>query len=128
MKSQRRGWRYAILVVGLVLLALLVMDFNSRMAELSRLSSEREQVRVRATGVMETQMALQGQIAYATSEPAVERWAYEDAHMIRPGDKPVVPIAASQSTPTPTPAPKVTPPVISNWQKWLSLFTGPVTP
>jgi uncharacterized protein (DUF58 family) len=125
MKHPKNGWRVALLVVGISVLAVLVMDFNSRMAELRRLTAEREIVRERMEGLERTQAALQTQIVYATSEAAVNRWAYEDGHMVRPGDNPVVPVAPSNVTPAPTPTPAVTPVAVSNWQRWLSLFIGP---
>ena len=43
MRRNFLGWKYALLVIGLVVLGLLVMDFNSRMADLRRLS-DRETV------------------------------------------------------------------------------------
>src|SRR5512135_3319195 len=125
MKRQKQGWKYGLIVAGLAVLALLVMDFNSRMAELRRMSIERDAVSLQATGEAQTQATLKTQIAFATSEPAVAKWAYEDAHMIRPGDNPVVPVPAVGPTPTPTPAPVVTPVKVSNWEAWLALFLGP---
>ena len=123
--KQRRGWRYALLMIGLAVLALLVMDFNSRMAELRRLTAEREVVAVKVTQVKQTQDALLAELAYATSERAVLEWAYQDAHLVRPGDFPVVPVSPGEVTPTPSPTPVVIEPEVSNWERWLSLFTGP---
>jgi hypothetical protein len=128
MKAQKHGWRFALVLIGLGLLAMMVMDFNSRTAELRRLSAEKEVVSAQATSVMQTEIALEDEIAYATSEPAVMQWAYEDGHMIRSGDVPVVPIAPQEVTPVPTPVPTVVVPQTSNWQRWLSLFVGPQAP
>jgi uncharacterized protein (DUF58 family) len=128
MMKERRGWRYGLLVMGLAVLALLVMDFNSRMAELRRLTAERELVSARVTQQVQTQNALKQQIAYATSERAVMEWAYQDGRMVRPGDNPVVPVAPAGATPSPTPAQVVTQVTVSNWERWLSLFIGPRTP
>ena len=110
------------MVVGFAVLVLLVMDFNSRMAELRRLTAEKEDVSARVTSMVETQQSLQTQVAYATSDAAVYYWAYNFQHMGREGDVLVVPIQPEGSTPQPTPTPAVTPEVIQNWQVWLSLF------
>jgi len=128
MKAQKHGWRYALVLIGLGLLAMMVMDFNSRTAELRRLAAEKEVVSAQATNVMQTKIALEEEIAYATSEPAVMQWAYEDGHMVRSGDVPVVPVAPQEVTPVPTPTPTVVVSQVSNWQRWLSLFVGPQAP
>jgi cell division protein FtsB len=122
MKRTWLGWKYALLVIGLIVLALLVMDFNNRMAELRRLSDKKEDVAAEATNLVETQIYLETQIAYTTSEAAVRDWAYEEGHMVREGENLVIPLEYPGFTPevniipTPTPAPE------SNWQIWLSLF------
>jgi hypothetical protein len=122
MKALSYTWRYVIIIGGFVVLVSLVIDFNNRMAELRRLTTEKERVSARVTELVETQYALETQVAYATSEAAVYKWAYESRRMVRPGDKLVVPIQPPGSTPAPTPTAVVTPEVITNWQVWLSLF------
>jgi len=103
-------------------LTLLVMDFNNRMAELQRLSDKREDVAVEATKLVETQVQLETQIAYATSEGAVEEWAYEEGHMVREGENLVIPLEYPGFTPKVTILPTATPEPKSNWQIWISLF------
>ncbi len=122
MKISAKGWRPVLIVVGFAVLVLLVMDFNSRMAELRRLTAEKDDVSARVTSLVETQVALQTQVAYATSDAAVYYWAYNFEHMGRAGDVLVVPIQPEGNLPQPTPTPAVTPEVIQNWQVWLSLF------
>ena len=122
MKRSWLGWKYALLVIGLVVLTLLVMDFNNRMAELRRLSDKREDVAVEATGLMQTQVHLETQIAYATSEAAVVEWAYEEGHMVREGENLVIPLAYPGFTPEVTIIPTATPEPESNLQIWFSLF------
>ena len=111
-----------MIVVGFAILVLLVMDFNSRMAELRRLTAEKQDVSARVTSLVETQVSLQTQVAYATSEAAVYYWAYNFEHLGKQGDILVVPIQQPGSLPQPTPTPAVTPEIIRNWQVWLSLF------
>jgi len=63
MKNLGKGWRPAILVLGFAVLVLLVMDFNNRMAELRRLTAEKERVSARVTSLVETQVSLETQVA-----------------------------------------------------------------
>ena len=122
MKRTWLGWKYALLVIGLIVLTLLVMDFNNRMAELRRLSDKREDVAVEATNLIQTQVQLETQIVYATSEGAVEEWAYEEGHMVREGENLVIPLEYPGVTPKVTILPTATPVPKTNWQIWVSLF------
>ncbi len=125
---QLRGWKIAIVIFGLALLAWLVMDFNSRMAELNRLSADRKYIGTQLEQKIQTQAYLLTEIAYTTSEAAVEKWAYEQGRMVKPGDYPVIPLQSGDVTQTPTPRTLVTPTEINNWQAWWLLFFGPRTP
>ncbi len=122
MKLSGRGVRPLLILVGFAILIFLVIDFNSRMAELRRLTAEKQNVSARVTSLVDTVSAMQTQVAYATSEAAVYYWAYNFEHLGQEGDVLVVPIQPAGYTPEPTPTPVVTPEVIQNWQVWLSLF------
>ena len=122
MKLQWLGWKYALIVIGLIALALMVMDFNSRMAELRRLSDKKDEVAAEATSLVRTQMHLETRIAFATADDAVYEWAYEEGNLVREGDILVVPLQAPGSTPVPTVIPTSTPAPEGNWEIWLSLF------
>ena len=122
MKRTWLGWKYALVVIGLVVLTLLVMDFNNRMAGLRRLSDKREDVAIEATDLMQTQVYLETQVAYSTSEAAVDDWAYEEGHMVREGENLVIPLEYPGFTPKVTVIPTVTPEPESNLQIWYSLF------
>lgn len=116
-------WRSVLIILGLILAVVLLIDFNRRMEELNRLNAKLEAVRAEATVVMQTQVALVTQVAYATSNEAVEQWAYENK-WVRTGEHPVelVPVGDVTATPQPTPvAAAETPP---NWQIWWELFFG----
>jgi hypothetical protein len=125
-----KGWKPVLILVGFAVLVLLVMDFNNRMAELRRLTAEKEDISARVTSLVDTQIALETQVAYATSEAAVYYWAYNFEHLGKEGDVLVVPIQPEGSLPQPTPTPVITPEIIQNWQVWLSLFVeqSPTTP
>ena len=122
MKKARNGWKPALMLVGFAVLVLLVMDFNSRMAELRSLTAEKEHVSARVTSLVETQQSLETQVAYATSEAAVYYWAYNFQRLGKEGDVLVIPIQQEGSQPQPTPTPIITPEVIQSWQVWLSLL------
>ena len=128
MKSWERYWKYFLSVLGILILVLLIMDFNGRMSELRRLTAEKESVGAQATALVKTNVYLETQIAYATSESAVEEWARENQRMQKPGDNPVVPLAPANSTPVPTATPAVTPKIVNNWDLWMNLFTDSNTP
>ncbi len=130
MKLSGKGWKPVLILIGFAVLVLLVMDFNNRMAELRRLTAEKEDVSARVTSLVDTQVALETQVAYATSEAAVYYWAYNFQHLGKEGDVLVVPIQPEGSLPQPTPIPIITPEIIQNWQVWLSLFMdqSPTTP
>jgi hypothetical protein len=100
------------------------MDFNRRTQDLNRLTEQLDGVRAEGTVVMQTQVALVTQVAYATSDEAVEKWAYENGHWVRVGEHPVDIIAGGSVTPTPSPP--LTPQVqdVPNWRTWWELFFG----
>ncbi len=127
MINQRSGVRYALILIGLVVLATLIMDFNGRMAELRRLTAEESVVSERLAGATATMQALQIQITQAGSDAAVRDWAY-NSHMVMPGDQPAIPLQPEGAAPQPTPTPVPTATEVSNWQAWLSLFTSPEQP
>ena len=128
MKSWERYWKYFLSVLGILILVLLIMDFNSRMAELRRLTAEKEVVGAQATQLVQTNAALNTQIAYATSDSAVEEWARISQHMQRQGDNLVAPISPPNSTPVPTSTAVVTPRVVDNWDLWMDLFFDEKSP
>lgn len=113
------------ILVGLGVLLLMIMNFNARMSELVRLQNQAATVQAQATDVAFTQVALETQAAYATSDKAVEEWAREQARLALPGDQVVIPIPAPGSTPQPTPSPT---PILQNLTKldiWIELLFGP---
>jgi cell division protein FtsB len=122
MNMVRQSAKYIVVLAGLVLLAFLVIVFNNRMAEQRRLVAQAEEIRAELDALRQTDASLDAQIAYATSDAAVEEWAYQEARWVRAGDRPVVPISPSERTPT---APSADPPetlTYTNWQVWWALF------
>ncbi len=113
-----------ILIIAAVVLFFLVMDLNSRLNELSRLSAQRDKAATVVSVLESTLQVLETQVAYATSEGAVEDWAYNEGHMVRPGEKLIIPLSPPGTTPMPilVPTPTVMP--VENWEIWMALIFG----
>lgn len=124
MEKFKINWRRVGLFIGVLVLVLIVIEFNSRLQELNRLEEEAQLYRAQATQAMQTQIALKEQVAYATSDAAVDEYARNDNHMIQEGEIPVVPYGSgnNQAVTSPTPTPSSTP--MPNWQVWWNLFFG----
>jgi cell division protein FtsB len=114
-----------LLIIGLLVVSFfLVMDLNSRLNDLFRLSSQRDHLQSEVNQLKATQSDLQTRIAYATSEAAVKDWAREFAGMGQAGDIPVVPLSPKNFTPAAPVLETPTPQVVDHWQKWWALFFG----
>ena len=108
----------------IVVIILLMAEFNNRMTELNRLTIQRDRGSAQITSLVQTQVVLQTQITYATSVSAVEEWAYEEGRLVRPGDNPVVPLASGETSgPNPVPSvPLESDDIVENWEVWYALF------
>jgi cell division protein FtsB len=116
----RRGLVGAVLVF----LVLMVMDFNGRMAELTRLRAQHEVESAHIADLNATQFILQTQIAYATSEPAVAEWAREQGRLYQDGDFPIFLIPDPAYTPPPPAALTISPNQLAPWETWFAWFFG----
>ncbi|MBL7161300.1 MAG: hypothetical protein ISS57_01750 [Anaerolineales bacterium] len=125
MLDSIRSGRFIILLVVVVVLVLLVLGFNNRVAEMRILSEEAMRVEERVIGLQQTKVYLETQIAYATSEAPVEKYALEDGRMIRDekGDQLIIPLVDPDATPSPLSSEDVESlQPIENWQVWVALF------
>lgn len=122
METIGRSVKYIAVVAGLVIFTFLVISFNSRIAEQRELVAQSELIRAKRDALRLTDANLDAQIAYATSDAAVEEWAYQEARWVRAGDQPVVPISPSESTPIAPPIETPEPVAYANWQVWWALF------
>ena len=109
---------------GIAVLLILILNLNARIEELARLQNEKATVSARGTAVIVTRYALETQQAFATSPVAVEEYAREQAHMIQPGDKPVVPLQQPGVTPTPQATPVPTFEDMTPWELWMTFLFG----
>jgi hypothetical protein len=111
-------------VIGILVLVFIVLEFNRRVEELNMLNAQSELVQMQATRAVQTQLALQTQVAYAGSDAAVEEWARTDGHYIQDGDLPVVPLGEPGSAPIQASTPTPIPTQPANWEVWWRLFFG----
>jgi hypothetical protein len=111
-------------IIGFVVFAWLIMDLNSRLMELDRLTNQHNRMGTDVSELMSTRNILNTQVAYATSASAVEEWARESGPMAKPGDVVVVPIPKEPMTVVPTPMAESTPTPMNNLQVWQMLFFG----
>ena len=113
------------IAIGLfILFVFLLMDLNSRVSEYFTVTSERDRVGTDVAYLWQTQQVLHTQIAFASSDAAVEKWAREEGYLIRPGDIRIVPLPAGGITPTPQNTPVPTPQSADNWEIWKAVLLG----
>jgi len=122
MPSIPINFRRVAVFAGIFVLILLVIEFNSRLEELNRLNDQRNQIRILATQVEQTHVALQTQVAYANSTAAVDEWARTEGHYVMEGDQPIVPLVQPGSQPVIVPTVQPTPTPMQNWEVWWDLF------
>ena len=92
--DQKNVWiKRIIAVVGLIALLFLVLDFNTRMAELTRLTAQFENETRVLQDYSSEKEHLATEIAYASSDGAIEKWAREQGRYSKPGDYPIIPLA-----------------------------------
>jgi cell division protein FtsB len=110
-----------LIVAGLALLVFLLMDFNNRMASLTRLSAQNEIEAEKLHHLEATKQYLETQVAYAGSNKAVEAWAREEGRYVLDGDVPIFLLTPVGYTPQPEL--QVTPTVsaydnLEAWKEW----------
>jgi cell division protein FtsB len=114
-----------VIVISLVVILVLVLiDFNQRMVLLAKLRTQEKQLEFEYSQLQATKNALEAELASANTDQAVEKWAREEGGMIQEGDIPIVLIAPSdQILPQPTPK-EVIIDEVENWEIWQELFLG----
>jgi hypothetical protein len=116
--------RRITIFIGILVLVLMVMDFNARLEDLKRLQKQAGILSIQATQAIQTSMALQTQVAFAGSDQAVQEWSRSEGHYVQPGDQPVVPIGQPGTIPIKSADPTPSPTPMANWQIWWNLFFG----
>lgn len=126
MEQILRSGRIVVALTVVVFLVLTILGLNNRVAELRTISDEVARYEQRVQSLEHTKLALETQIAYATSDPPVIKWAMEDMRWVRDetGEKLVVPLVDPNATPMPVTVENVQVEADQpeNWQFWLALF------
>ncbi|MGB4323306.1 MAG: hypothetical protein WBJ23_08210, partial [Anaerolineaceae bacterium] len=111
-------------VLVIVVLVLLMMDFNNRMSNMIQLNQMETILRTKVAGLEATKMVVEDDIAYATSDRALEEWAREKDRLIEEGDHPIIIMPPSDYTPVPTATPKPETIVLTRLEIWKELIFG----
>ena len=117
------NFKQTLLILMIIGFVFMMMDLNSRLSALFRLTGQRDQVSTEVVHLQATKAEIQSQIDFATSDAAVGQWARQE-HMGLPGDKLIAPLPAGKVTPQPTVQPTVMAETSSAWQVWRELFFG----
>ena len=125
-KFKKINWadRRLITVVVIVILVVLMMDFNNRMSNMIQLNQMETILRTKVAGLEATKMVVEDDIAYATSDRALEEWAREKDRLIEEGDHPIIIMPPSDYTPVPTATPKPETIVLTRLEIWKELIFG----
>lgn len=114
-----------LIVIGLLVLSFfLLMDLNARLAVLFRTNNTYNEMKTSIYQLESTKQVLLTQIAYATSDDAVQRFANDEKHWFQDKDIPVFPVQDPKATPPSYVKPIPPPLVVEHWQKWWALFFG----
>jgi|WetSurMetagenome_2_1015567.scaffolds.fasta_scaffold572738_2 hypothetical protein len=117
------NFKQTILIIIIIGFVFMMMDLNSRLSALFRLTGQRDQVSTEVGQLQATKDEIQNQIDFATSEAAVGQWARQE-HMGLKGDKLIVPLAGAKATPQPKVKRTTVPETASGWEVWRELFFG----
>lgn len=124
MQSILRHKKQIVVVVLLVLSFFLLMDLNTRLTVLFRLSRTYDEMKTSIFDLESTKQVLVTQIAFATSDEAVRRFANDDRKWYQENDVPVFPVQDPNATPLAYVQPTPTSPAFDHWEKWWALFFG----
>ena len=123
MKFWQKYIKEIAIIAGVILLTILMMDYNTRLEKLNQLNEKALTVRIKATAAIETQISLQTQIAEANSESVTEREARNNG-AIQAGDQRIIPLPATGAPLIDTVLPTPVPERIKKWEVWVALFFG----
>ena len=121
MDFLRNSTKEILILVGVLLITLVVMDYNTRVERLNHLNDNAIIARTEATQAVETQIALQTQIAIATSDPVTEGEARNQGE-IQEGDQRIVPLPAPGNLPPGVIISTPKPEHLMKWEIWYILF------
>jgi cell division protein FtsB len=126
MKNSPFDFRKITIYIALIVIFFLLMGLSARFNELTKLTEQSNLMQTEVAALKITEYAIETQIAYATSEIAVEEYARESGYMVKPGEVLIVPLSDNKITPTPIIIPTVESEPIPNWKIWYELFFSDV--
>jgi len=116
--------RRLITVVVIVILVVLMMDFNNRMSNMIQLNQMETILQTKLANLQATRLVVEDDIAYATSDRALEEWAREKGRLVAEGDHPIIIMPPSDYTPSPTATPKPETVILTRLDIWKELIFG----
>ena len=122
MKKLSYDKKQITIVVLVIIFFFMLLGLNSRLSELFHLTDQQTIMQTKVASLKNTDIALNTQIAIATSDLAVEAWARDQGHLAQPGDMVIVPLSPSYATQDLSYSETKTPTPIDNWQIWWDLF------
>ncbi|MEN8240303.1 MAG: hypothetical protein ABFS17_00135 [Chloroflexota bacterium] len=123
MKIFRAWARRIATALGVVLLLLLVVDFNSRMIHLMELRGQMEVEEGRLADLQAQEYSLMQSIEYAESDEAIAEWAREQNWMGMEDDIVIVPIPDGGYIPEEKFQEAEPQEFTSNWDAWIMWLT-----
>jgi cell division protein FtsL len=123
MKKTLPNIKQLIVFAALIVLFFLMMDFNNRLGDLSRLNNQLVRIETSVADSRTTESALSTKIIYSTSEAAVNEFARNHG-MIQEGENLIVPLAEGTPQTQVDLPPEPTPQPVENPDVWWALFFG----
>ena len=115
-----------IAIVALTVVLLTIVDLGRRATAGYYVAQAEKRLQAEVQVELTRNAELKARRDYVMSDEYVEKWAREHAHMIRPGDRPVI-LVTPQSPTARSSGPHsagitVTPTPVPNWYLWWRLF------
>jgi hypothetical protein len=120
------GKKFNFIQVILVLLVIgsvfVMMDLHARITSLVGQNQQKEIAQTEMMRAKGTEAALLLEVTRVSSDRAVIDWAHEFGHLVRPGEKLIIPIPAGEVTPTPVAEQSMPVVTAERWRVWFALF------
>jgi cell division protein FtsB len=122
MKKFNYDKKQITFVALIIIFFFMILGLNSRLSELFHLSDQQMIMQTKVSSLKNTDIALNTQIAIATSDLAVEAWARDQGHLAQSGDVVIIPLPPSSEPQDLSIQVAKTPNDTENWQIWWDLF------
>lgn len=122
MQNIRAHAKQILIAAAIVVAVFLLLDYQSRLKQLSAVEAQRDIVAQDVVELRQTQKALEQKLEYAKSDAMVEQFARIDLNAGQAGDVRIIPHGSGGATPTPVPTIAATPDPVENWEVWQALI------